>query len=175
MSRWPRGTLYPQKLAITSPTIGGRSVGIVRSRTRTMEVTIITLKLLTFLGHWLPQLCWLCFFSSLGDIHSLQRTYSWLRPQWHCTRSIWLHGSQSPGWQGFRQLCIQPSGRGLVQPDSHCSQLLPAYKITHKKDFRWNVHVGTHFMNCRGLQESMKRRRPGRQCPGWDSHLVPLK
>jgi hypothetical protein len=25
-SRWPRDTLYPQKLAITSPTSGGRSV-----------------------------------------------------------------------------------------------------------------------------------------------------
>jgi hypothetical protein len=34
-SRWPRGTLYPQKLAITS---GGRSVGKVRSRTQTMEL-----------------------------------------------------------------------------------------------------------------------------------------
>jgi hypothetical protein len=32
--RWPRDTLYPQKLALTSPTIGGRSVGIVRSRTK---------------------------------------------------------------------------------------------------------------------------------------------
>jgi hypothetical protein len=31
-SRWPRGTLYPQKLTITSPTSCGRSVGIVRSR-----------------------------------------------------------------------------------------------------------------------------------------------
>jgi hypothetical protein len=37
MSRWPRGTLYPQKFAITSPTSGGRSVGRVRSRTQTME------------------------------------------------------------------------------------------------------------------------------------------
>jgi hypothetical protein len=36
-SRWPHGTLYPQKLAITSPTSGGRSVGIVRSLTQTME------------------------------------------------------------------------------------------------------------------------------------------
>jgi hypothetical protein len=36
-SRWPRGILYPQKLAITSPTSGGRSVGIVNSRTQTME------------------------------------------------------------------------------------------------------------------------------------------
>jgi hypothetical protein len=36
-SRWPRGTLNPQKLAITSPTSGGRSFRIVRSRTQTME------------------------------------------------------------------------------------------------------------------------------------------
>jgi hypothetical protein len=28
------GPLYPQKLALTSPTSGGRSVGIVRSRTQ---------------------------------------------------------------------------------------------------------------------------------------------
>jgi hypothetical protein len=35
--RWPRGTLYPQKLALTSLTSGGRSVGIVRSRTQATE------------------------------------------------------------------------------------------------------------------------------------------
>ena len=29
--------LYPQKLELTSPTGGGRSVGIVRVRTKTME------------------------------------------------------------------------------------------------------------------------------------------
>jgi hypothetical protein len=34
--RWPRDTLYPQRLA-TSPTSGGRSVGIVRLRTTTTE------------------------------------------------------------------------------------------------------------------------------------------
>jgi hypothetical protein len=36
--RWPRDTLYPQKLALTSPTSGGRSVGIIRSRTETTEL-----------------------------------------------------------------------------------------------------------------------------------------
>jgi hypothetical protein len=36
-SRWPRGTLYQQKLAQTSPTSGGRSVSIVRSQTQTTE------------------------------------------------------------------------------------------------------------------------------------------
>jgi hypothetical protein len=35
--RWPRGTLYPQKLALTSPTWGGRFVDIVRSQTKATE------------------------------------------------------------------------------------------------------------------------------------------
>jgi hypothetical protein len=36
--RWPRDTLYPQKLALASPTSGGRSVGIVRWRTKAPEL-----------------------------------------------------------------------------------------------------------------------------------------
>jgi hypothetical protein len=39
--RWPRDTLHPQKLALTSPTSGCRSVGIVRLRTKAMEFTHI--------------------------------------------------------------------------------------------------------------------------------------
>jgi hypothetical protein len=35
--RWPRDTVYPQKLALTSQTSGGRSVGIVRLRAKTTE------------------------------------------------------------------------------------------------------------------------------------------
>jgi hypothetical protein len=42
-SRWPRGTLYPQKLATILPRSGGRSVDIVRSRTQTVEFNISTL------------------------------------------------------------------------------------------------------------------------------------
>jgi hypothetical protein len=38
--RWPRDILYPQKLALTSPTCGGRSVGIVRLRTKTTELMV---------------------------------------------------------------------------------------------------------------------------------------
>jgi hypothetical protein len=40
-SRCPRGTLYPQKLALTSPTSGRRSVGIVRSRTKATEFVVL--------------------------------------------------------------------------------------------------------------------------------------
>jgi hypothetical protein len=37
LSRWPHGTLYLQKLALTSLTSGGRSVGIVLSWTQATE------------------------------------------------------------------------------------------------------------------------------------------
>jgi hypothetical protein len=46
-SRWPWGTLYPQKLALTSPTSGGRSVGIVRSRAQATEFNVLYWKLQT--------------------------------------------------------------------------------------------------------------------------------
>jgi hypothetical protein len=36
--------LYPQKLALTSPTGGGRSVGIVRSRTKAMKFSCSMVK-----------------------------------------------------------------------------------------------------------------------------------
>jgi hypothetical protein len=38
--RWPRDTLYPQKLPLTSPTSGGRSVGIVLSWTKATEFVL---------------------------------------------------------------------------------------------------------------------------------------
>jgi hypothetical protein len=36
-SRWPRGNRYSQKLTLISSTSGGRSVGLVRSRTQAKE------------------------------------------------------------------------------------------------------------------------------------------
>jgi hypothetical protein len=39
--RWPCGTLCLQKLALTAPTSGCRSVGIVRSRTQAMEFSLV--------------------------------------------------------------------------------------------------------------------------------------
>jgi hypothetical protein len=42
---WPRDTFHPQKLAPTSPTNGGCSVGMVRSRTKATEFVVIVKKL----------------------------------------------------------------------------------------------------------------------------------
>jgi hypothetical protein len=39
-SRWPRVTLYTQELALTSPTNGGRSVGIARSLAQATEFSL---------------------------------------------------------------------------------------------------------------------------------------
>jgi hypothetical protein len=39
--RWPRDTLYPQKLALTSPTSGGRSVGIFHLQTKFTEFSLV--------------------------------------------------------------------------------------------------------------------------------------
>jgi hypothetical protein len=41
VTRRPRDTLYPQKLVLTSQTSGGRSVGIVYSRTQATEFSIV--------------------------------------------------------------------------------------------------------------------------------------
>ena len=42
--------LYPQKLALTSPTGGGRSVGIVRSRTKAAEFSLVSYKFIYFIN-----------------------------------------------------------------------------------------------------------------------------
>jgi hypothetical protein len=49
-SRWPRGTLYPQKLALTTPTSGGRLVGTVRSLTKATEFYFLRSKFLSYGG-----------------------------------------------------------------------------------------------------------------------------
>jgi hypothetical protein len=52
-SHWPRGTLYPKKLALTSPTKGCLSVGIVRSRTQATEFFLVFLWAFVYVRHFL--------------------------------------------------------------------------------------------------------------------------
>jgi hypothetical protein len=40
--RWPRNTLYPKRLALTTPTSGSRLVGIVRLQTTATEFSIFS-------------------------------------------------------------------------------------------------------------------------------------
>jgi hypothetical protein len=53
-SLWPHGTLSSQKLVLTSPTSGGRSVGIVRLRTEATGVFFFFMSKLFLSGQLLP-------------------------------------------------------------------------------------------------------------------------
>jgi hypothetical protein len=69
--RWQSDTLYPQKLALTSPTSGDSSVGVVLSRTQATVFLFLTERLLASqeglwpmgLNEWL---CWAPSWKFLG-------------------------------------------------------------------------------------------------------------
>jgi hypothetical protein len=83
--RWPRVTIYQQKLALTSPTIDGHSVGIVRSRTKVTEfVYRIICSLNRFASHLLSVSMfhrWILFRYSCLCTCSGTRTW---KVHWSC-------------------------------------------------------------------------------------------
>jgi hypothetical protein len=79
--RWPRGTLHPQKLALTSPTVGGRYVDIVRSRTKATELFIFK-RFTKLLGQYWTH--WMCFYS-----HCLQYVEFKSNPSGRFKYEIW--------------------------------------------------------------------------------------
>jgi hypothetical protein len=56
-SRWPRGTLYPQKLALISPTNGGCLVGIVRLRTQATEFSFSCMPRSSYISCFPDETC----------------------------------------------------------------------------------------------------------------------
>jgi hypothetical protein len=71
-SCWPCGTLYPQKFALTSLTSGGRSVGIVRSRTQATVFSLVLVILIFLLDF--PQIFYMLSSSPLV-LHALPILY----------------------------------------------------------------------------------------------------
>jgi hypothetical protein len=106
-SRWPRGTLYPQKLAITSPTSGGRSVGMVRSRTQTMEFFYVFWGAVRMTGDsvtdeekepcftYLPKLNALQFRSRPYQNKCQKKSAAWF---WSYTILLLFHNSGARNW-----------------------------------------------------------------------------
>jgi hypothetical protein len=92
-SRWPRGTLYPQKLEVTSPTSGGRSIGIVRSRVQATEFfymlcIIIIIIIIIIIAILQPFLMGLESFFSLLILHTVGRAdWTGISP----SQSLYLH------------------------------------------------------------------------------------
>ena len=75
--------LYPQKLALTSPTGGGRSVGIVRSRTKATEFfffMLLKMSVPDYQWTWCMHPTWLFVCNP-----------RWLWPQYNLTVTTHLH------------------------------------------------------------------------------------
>jgi hypothetical protein len=88
--RWPRDTLYPLKLALTSPTRGDRSVGIVRWRTkpRSLKYTIV-----------MPFLRTLYLFVKAAVSVYILTAFPFLRSVWPILW-VWIQIVTSPSWFG---------------------------------------------------------------------------
>ena len=87
--------LYPQKLALTSPTGGGRSVGIVRSRTKATGVFLIVV--LYFLAVSFRRYAIVCKSSSDVAIKMWSSAYSIAFTNFllfSCIPSIWTYGTE---------------------------------------------------------------------------------
>jgi hypothetical protein len=78
--RWPRDTLYPQKLTLTSPTSGGRSVGIVRLRTKTTD--LINIPVLTFVYYSVSAVCFDPTASNFMKFQRHRHFYADKRHEW---------------------------------------------------------------------------------------------
>ena len=75
--------LYPQKLALTSPTGGGRSVGIVRSRTKATEFFFMSfhsnIGYVNAPEYQIVRKLHLLLDNVTGFLHLHQNTKTWLR------------------------------------------------------------------------------------------------
>jgi hypothetical protein len=93
---WPRDTIYPQKLALTSPTSYGRSVVIVRSQTKPTELLLIVF-LRIGLTNWYLTLVPLYqttrgIFSDESNFHGYHREeLRWYAFNRKCSEAGFLH------------------------------------------------------------------------------------
>jgi hypothetical protein len=92
--RWPRDTLYPLKLALTSPTSGGHSVGIVRLRTKATEFSFVLFDIYIWLHqlfHFFSWLSYAAFHSELSmTVTNTDHTVSFSVPCRSGHRLFWL-------------------------------------------------------------------------------------
>jgi hypothetical protein len=112
-----RDTLYPQTLALTSPTIGGLSVGIVRLRTQATEFFLIHY----FGCNYRLHITWL-YTNKFGGT-KLKRNYT----------SIWWYVSKKGCTTGLRSTEVKERGR-----DAWCFPQIPF--LTHPQvNSHWSV------------------------------------
>jgi hypothetical protein len=114
--RWPRDTLYPQKLALSSSICGGRSVGIVRLQTKATEFVLLFVDAKKVWDTYLPSFH---LWEVLRSINAYV-TLSNIRLS-ECDIVMWLWGGKQ-----------KPVLALLKLTDVHCSQKLILFNTTSK-------------------------------------------
>jgi hypothetical protein len=138
-SRWPRGTLYPQKLAITSPTSGGRSVGIVRSRTQTMKFFILVVVVVVVVVSMALQsmLNLLPLFEVLDPIYILQvsldeRSFCRKASTYAQENTNRINTHRCSCFEWFTTICVREGEcNSYPRPQSHCNGLTITYAFEY--------------------------------------------
>jgi hypothetical protein len=127
-SRWLHGTLYQQKLALTSPTRGGRSVGIVRSRTQATEFVCFCFTSFIPTQPTQHPVQWVtaAIEHSLPTIGYVKETSMYTSTGSRTKAKIFKHGhkftysslffSYVLGSIVVKALCYKPKGRGFDTP-----------------------------------------------------------
>jgi hypothetical protein len=119
-SRWPHGTLYPQMLALTSLTGGGRSVGIVRSRTEITEFSFFLILLY-------PPLKFLIFFFLKDPIY---------------LQSVIIHsanGGKGEGWHVEEYSVNSSYDRACGEEEDMLFLVMLQYTQTQEADACYNL------------------------------------
>jgi hypothetical protein len=134
--RWPRGTLCPQKMALTSPTSGGCLVGIVCPRTKATE-----LLLFSYYAMW--SAIWLCLqqcdilcnkwtlckiTKSIVGSHSYTSAQTCTVPL-PCALRTWLCDNS------FQRVCLRPDRTVSHMLTGKLTEFVPIKQL----NFSWNA------------------------------------
>jgi hypothetical protein len=143
--RWPRGTLCPQKLQLTSPTSRGHSVGILRSQTKATELLLLSPQpssSSTLTESLNNHLNWKSTNSKLNShkMLSLHLYLCWCKLGMKTPScGNYTHGRQVPSGTGHSYDCLvlkhEPSsrGHGVSRSANGELQLLQVFRSAHWK------------------------------------------
>jgi hypothetical protein len=71
---WSCNTLYPQKLALTSPTDGCHLIGIIRSRTKATGFSFVSIRITGRVMEWEPDKDWRVWWARTASEGSNRHT-----------------------------------------------------------------------------------------------------
>jgi hypothetical protein len=128
LSRWPRGTFYPQILVLSSSTNGGRSVGIVCSGTQAKEFVFFVLPCVPWYGLIPPPPP---VQAVLSTVYRIQKLKEWPRRWKSCKIIVQFN------WYLFTCKLNSPEANCRVSRSKEKEKTTNCYK--HNRN--WRVYI----------------------------------